>query len=285
MPGIVALRAQFGSGAKRFGDPFRSAFIVGGERHADMAVIQNRMVLAVGFVDLVERLGDKKTADSVARHEGKRRLEEVQAAQRRELIEHQQQLVAAFDAVAAVERFGEPSADLVEDQANERFRPRNIRRWHYQIKRHRMLGRDQVGDTPVAARGDFGHRGVAVEAQERHGGAQHAGTLVVRLVEHFARRRSDDWMRATTFHVHEVLCGHHPVQGQLEGAGRIGEEIGDAAQRLVLARVEHMQDGPDQQRVRSLLPMVALLKRAFWIDQNVGYVLYVTHFMCAAPNF
>src|SRR5258708_31986601 len=29
-------------------------------------------------------------------------------------------------------------------------------------------------------------------AEERHGRAQHAGTLVVRLVEHFARRRCDD---------------------------------------------------------------------------------------------
>jgi hypothetical protein len=81
-----------------------------------------------------------------------------------------------------------------------------------------------------------------------------------------------------------VLRGHHPVQGQLERAGRVGQEVGDAAQRLVLARVEHMQDGADQQRVRSLLPMVALLQRAFGIDQNVRDVLHVAHFMRAAPN-
>ena len=64
----------------------------------------------------------------------------------------------------------------------------------------------------------------------------------------------------------QVGRGHHPVQGQLEGAGRVAEEVGDAAQRLVLARIEHMQDRPDQQRVRGLLPMVALLQRAFGID-------------------
>src|SRR3546814_1540619 len=45
-----------------------------------------------------------------------------------------------------------------------------------------------------------------------------------------------------------------------------------------------MQDGPDQQRVRGLLPMVALLQRAFGIDQNVRDVLHVAHFMRAASN-
>ncbi|KAG1255873.1 hypothetical protein G6F68_010050 [Rhizopus microsporus] len=45
-----------------------------------------------------------------------------------------------------------------------------------------------------------------------------------------------------------------------------------------------MQDGPDQQRVRSLLPMVAPLQRAFGIDQNVRDVLHVAHFMRAASH-
>jgi hypothetical protein len=277
---VVALRAQLGGRAQRLGDALGGAFVVRGERHAHMAVVENRMVLAVGFVDLVERLRDEEAADAVARHEGQRRLEEVEPPQRRELVEHQQQLVAALDAVGAIERFGEAPPDLVEDQANERFRPRNVRRRHHQIQRHRMLGRDQVGDAPVAARSDFGHRGIAVQAEERHGGAQHAGTLVVRLVEHFARSRCDYRMRA----IAQVGRGHHPVQGQLERAGRIGQEVGDAAQRLVFARVEHMQDGPDQQRVRSLFPMVALLQRAFGIDQNVRDVLHVAHFMRAAPH-
>ncbi len=120
--GVVALGAQLGGGAQRLGDAFGGALVVRGERHADMAVVENRMVLAVGLVDLVERLRDEEAADAVARHEGQRRLEEVQAAQRRELVEHQQQLVAALDAVAAVERFGEPPPDLVEDQADERLR-------------------------------------------------------------------------------------------------------------------------------------------------------------------
>src|SRR3546814_9001098 len=93
-------------------------------------------------------------------------------------------------------------------------------------------------------------------------------------------RRCDDRMRP----IAEVRRGHHPVQGQLERAGRVGQKVGDAAQRLVFARVEDMQDGPDQQRVRGLFPMVALLQRSFGIDQNVRDVLHVAHFMRAARS-
>jgi hypothetical protein len=72
---------------------------------------------------------------------------------------------------------------------------------------------------------------------------------------------------------------------QLEWTSRIGEEVGDAAQRLVLARVEHVQDGADQQRMAGLFPMVALLQRAFGIDQDVRDVLHVAHFMRATADF
>jgi hypothetical protein len=47
---------------------------------------------------------------------------------------------------------------------------------------------------------------------------EHAGALVVALVEHFARSGGDDRMRA----IAQVRRGHHPVQRQLERAGRIG---------------------------------------------------------------
>src|SRR5256885_4822590 len=39
---VVALRAQLGRSAERLGDPFGGALIVGGERHAHMAVVQDR---------------------------------------------------------------------------------------------------------------------------------------------------------------------------------------------------------------------------------------------------
>ncbi len=82
----------------------------------------------------------------------------------------------------------------------------------------------------------------------------------------------------------QVLRRHHPMQRQLERARRIGQEVGDAAQRLVGSRIEHMQDGTDQERVRSLLPMVATLQRTFGVHQNVGNVLNVAHFMRTAPH-
>ena len=43
-------------------------------------------------------------------------------------------------------------------------------------------------------------------------------------------------------------------------ARRIGEEGGDAGQRLLLLGIEDVQDGADQQRVRGLLPVVAPLR-------------------------
>ena len=62
---------------------------------ADMAIVEDRVVLAVGLGDLVERLGDQIGADAIAGHEGERRLEEVEPSQRRKLVEHHQQLVLA----------------------------------------------------------------------------------------------------------------------------------------------------------------------------------------------
>ncbi len=109
------------------------------------------MVLAIGLVDLIKRLRDEKAADAVTRHERQRGLEEIQAAERGKLVEHQEQHVATCDAVAAVERFGQTPADLIEGQPLQRLRAADVRRRHDQVKRDRMIGRDQVGDTLVAA--------------------------------------------------------------------------------------------------------------------------------------
>ncbi|MNL05147.1 hypothetical protein D3C87_1257300 [compost metagenome] len=189
--------------------------------------------------------------------------------------------MAARDAVRAVKRFGEAPTDLVEDQANQRLGAADVGRRHHQVQRNRMLGRDQVRDVPVAARGDLGHRGVAVQAEERHSGGQHTRALVLALVEDFARSRGHHRMHF----IRQMPRGHHATQRDLEGTGRIGQEIGDAAQRLVLARIEHVQDGADQQRMAGLLPVVAALQGAFRVDQDVGDVLNVTDFVCTAPHF
>ena len=85
--------------------------------------------------------------------------------------------------------------------------------------------------------------------------------------------------------VSQMLGGHHPVQGHLEGTGRIGEEVGDTAQRFVLASVEHMQDGAHQQGMRGLLPVVATLQCAFGVHQNIGDVLHIAHLVGATSHF
>ena len=63
--------------------------------------------------------------------------------------------------------------------------------------------------------------------------------------------------------VAEMRRGHHRLQRRLDRPLRIGEEGGDAGERLVRLGVEDMQDGADQQRVAGLLPVIALLERAF----------------------
>ena len=100
---VVALRAKLRCGAQRFGDPFGGALVVGGESHPHVTVVENGVVLAVGLVDLVERLRDQECAQTVASHERQCRLEEVQPTQRGKLIEHQQQRVTPLNAIAAVE--------------------------------------------------------------------------------------------------------------------------------------------------------------------------------------
>ncbi|MOA00105.1 hypothetical protein D3C78_1194530 [compost metagenome] len=139
MAGIVALRAQLGRCAECLGDALGGALVVGGEGHPHMAVVEDRVVLAVGLVDLVERLRDEEGAQPITGHKSQGRLEEVQPPQRGELVEHQQQLVPTLDAVGTIERFGQASADLVKDQADQRFGAADVRRRYHQIQRHGML--------------------------------------------------------------------------------------------------------------------------------------------------
>ena len=65
---------------------------------------------------------------------------------------------------------------------------------------------------------------------------------------------------------------------------RIGQEIGDAGERLVRLGIEDMQDRANEEAVAGLLPMIAAVERSFRIDQDVGDVLDVAHFLVAAPH-
>ncbi len=69
---IVALGAQLRRGAKRVRNTLGRALVVGGERDPDMAIVEDRIVLAIGLGDLVERLRDQKAVDAVAGLVGER---------------------------------------------------------------------------------------------------------------------------------------------------------------------------------------------------------------------
>src|SRR3546814_16203069 len=89
--------------------------------------LENAVVFAVGFLDLVERLGDEESADAVARHEGKARLEEVEPPERRKLVEHHQELMLAPLRPVGVELLGPPPPALVENEADERLAAADVR--------------------------------------------------------------------------------------------------------------------------------------------------------------
>src|SRR3546814_3118340 len=121
-----------------------------------------------------------------------------------------------------------------------------------------------------------------LEAEERHGGRQHTGPFILRFIEQFARGRSDDGMDAC---LAQMRGQHHRLQRGFHRPLRVRQEIGDTGQGLVGFGVEDVQDRANQQRVAGLFPMVALLKAAFGVDQDVGDILDVPYLPFAAPYF
>ena len=88
------------------------------------------------------------------------------------------------------------------------------------------------------------HDRIAVETKKRHRGRQDARALVVALVQKLAGRAGDDRMHAEFA---EMRRRHHRAQRRLDRAARVGEEVGDASERLVRLGVEHVQDRANQQ--------------------------------------
>src|SRR3546814_9582865 len=120
-----------------------------------MAIVENAVVLAIGLLELVQRLGDQEGAHAVAGHEGQAGLEEVEPSERRKLVEHHEELMLGRPArLFGVELFGESAADLVEAQADQRLGPADVGGRDDKIERNRMLRLDEIGDAPVAARVD-----------------------------------------------------------------------------------------------------------------------------------
>ncbi len=183
--------------------------------------------------------------------------------------------------VLGVQVLGQAAADLVEHQTDQRLGSGDIGRRHDEIERRGLRVGDEISDPPIAAPRHLGHHGIAVKAEERHCGGQYARSLVVGFVEQLARRGRDDGVRAF---LAKVRRGHHRLQRRLDRPLRIGQKGGDAGERLIRLGIEDVQDRADQQGVGGLFPMVALVERAFRIDQNVGDVLHVTDFPFAAPH-
>ena len=102
------------------------------------------------------------------------------------------------------------------------------------------------------------------------------------LFSNSLRGAGDDGMNAG---LAEMRRAHHGRERGLDRPLRIGEEDGDAGERLVLLGIEDMKDGADQKRVAGLLPVVPLFEAAFGIDEDVGDVLDVAHLPLAAPHF
>src|SRR3546814_7613548 len=92
MPGIVAHRALLVGNAERIGNAPAGPLVVGRKGNADVAVVEDRIMLAVSLLDLVQGLRDQESAHAVSGHEGEAGLEEIQTTERRELVEHHQEL-------------------------------------------------------------------------------------------------------------------------------------------------------------------------------------------------
>src|SRR3546814_20208489 len=112
-----------------------------------MAIVENAVVLAIGLLELVQRLGDQEGAHAVAGHEGQAGLEEVEPSERRKLVEHHEELMLGRPArLFGVELFGESAADLVEDQADQRLGPADVGGRDEKLERNRLLRLDETDE-------------------------------------------------------------------------------------------------------------------------------------------
>src|SRR3546814_12315307 len=86
--GIVPHRALLGRGSERIGNALCRAFVIGREGNANVAIIEDGVVLAISLLALVEALRDQEGAPAVAAQERTAGFEELPPAERREIVEH-----------------------------------------------------------------------------------------------------------------------------------------------------------------------------------------------------
>ena len=66
MAGIVVQSAHFRGRTQGIGYAASCSLIIGGERNPNMAVVEDRVIRAVGLLDLIERLRDQEALEAVA---------------------------------------------------------------------------------------------------------------------------------------------------------------------------------------------------------------------------
>ena len=81
----------------------------------------------------------------------------VQTTQGGKLVKHHQQLMTMAFADLPFQTIGQTTADLVEDEANQRLGPGDIGKRNDQVEGDRVLGVHQVGDALIASHGRRGH--------------------------------------------------------------------------------------------------------------------------------
>ena len=255
--------------------------VVRGVGDADVAVVEDRLIRSVRLLQLVERLRDEQSLEPVAGHERQPALEEFEPAERREFVEQKEQPMLVGRSAADLQGLGQAAADLVQHQADDGAGARQIARRHDQIQAHRGLGVHQIGDAKVACGRVSGDDRIAVEAETRQGRREDAREFVVALAQHLARGLGDGGMGR----IAEVPGLEHPLERLRLGGVRVGQEPGDAGQRLVALGVEDMQDGAGEQAVGGRLPVVARVLLAGGVDEDIGDVLGIAHLVPTFADF
>ena len=77
----------------------------------------------------------------------------------------------------------------------------------------------------------------------------------------------------------------HDPQRLFERLRGIGQDFGDAGERLVLVGIEDVKNYADEQGVAGFLPMGTAFKGAFRVNQNIGNVLDVPDFGSTFAHF
>ena len=135
-----------------------------------MAIVEDRVIWPVGSFELIQALCDQEAADAVARYKCKLALEEVEASEGRELIEHQQEFLPPSIGIQAL---GQPPSNLVEDEAHQGLCTSDVGWRDHQVQRNGLSSIDQVTDAPIAPPRHLGDHGVPIKPQEAHCRRQH----------------------------------------------------------------------------------------------------------------